>query len=221
MLSASVINELRTRFKDDQNTAVLYIYCKYNVPCDVTRALNSLLHQLVVHTRQLTPESIKLLKRCQEEKRLPLLEEISAMFRTEIKSLSRLFIVIDALDECFPEQVRHALLRDMHSLVGAEACARLFITSRPHPVIENAIAGVMRLRIKALLSDIQSHIASRIANNLSLTRTFLRDDPILCDETIRVVADKAGGMYAIFCPQCATVLNADSLSAGFFSLICI
>ena len=114
---------------------------------------------------------------------------------------TKVVVVIDALDECFPEQVRHALLRDMHSFVGAEACARLFITSRPHPVIENAIAGVMKLHIRALASDIQSHIASRIANNLSSLRTFLKDDPILCDETSRIVADKAGGMCVFLYPQ--------------------
>jgi hypothetical protein len=206
MLSASVINKLRKRFKDDQNTAVLYVYCKYNAPCDITRVLSSLLHQLILHTGQLTPESIKLLKRCQKEQRSPLLEEISSIFRTEMKSLSHLFIVIDALDECFPEQVRHALLHDMHSLVSAEAPVRLFITSRPHPVIENAIAGVTRLQINALLSDIQSHIASRIAGNLSSLQTFLKDVPTLRDEIIRIVADKAGGMYVVFYLQHVTTL---------------
>jgi hypothetical protein len=189
-----VINKLRTHFKDDEDTAVLYIYCKYNVPCDLTRVLISLLHQLVVHTGQLTPESMKLLKCCQKEQRSPLLEEISSILRAEMKSLARLFIVIDALDECFTEQVRHALVREMHSLTSEEASARLFITSRPHPVIENTIAGVTRLHIRALLSDIQSHIASRIANNRSSLQTFLKDDPTLRDEIIRVVADKAGGM---------------------------
>jgi hypothetical protein len=193
-----VINELRTHFKDDQDTAVLYIYCKYNVPCDVTRILSSLLHQLVVYTRQLTPESIKLLKRCQEEQRSPLFEEISLIFRTEMKLLARLFIVIDALDECFPEQVRHTLLHYMHSFAGGEASARLFITSRPHPVIQNAIAGVTTLQIRAALSDIQSHIDSRITGNLSSLQTFLKDDPTLRGEIIRIVADKTGGMCVGF-----------------------
>jgi hypothetical protein len=201
MLSASVINELRTRFKDDQDTAVLYIYFKYNVSCDLTRVLISLLHQLIMHTRQLMAETVKLLKRCQEEQRSPLLEEISSIFRTEMKSLSRLFIVIDALDECFPEQVRHALLRDMHFLAGAEASARLFITSRPHPVIENAITGVTRFHIRALHSDIRSHITSRITGNLSSLQTFLKNDPTLRNEIIRIVADKAEGMYVAFYPQ--------------------
>jgi hypothetical protein len=195
-----VINELRTRFKADKDTAVLYIYCKYNVPCDVTRVLSSLLHQLVVHTGRLAPESIKLLKDCQKEQRSPLLEEISSIFRTEMKSLSRLFIMIDALDECFPEQVRHALLRYIHSLAREEPSARLFITSRPHPVIENAIAGVTRLQIRASPSDIQSHIDSRIAGNFSSVQKFLKDDPNLHDEIIRVVPDKAEGMYVVSHP---------------------
>jgi hypothetical protein len=215
MYSASVINELRTRYRDDQDTAVLYIYCKYNVPCDVTRILTSLLHQLVVHTGQLAPESIKLLKRCRKEQKSPLLEEVSSIFRTEMKSLTRLFIVIDALDECFPEQIRHTLLRDMHSLTSEEASTRLFITSRPHPVIENAIAGVTRLHIRALLSDIQSHIASRIANNLSSLQTFLKDDPSLRDEIIRIVADKAGGMYVASRSRGNSATNF--LLVGFFS----
>jgi hypothetical protein len=200
MLRASVINELRTRFKDDQDTAVLYIYCKYNIPCDVTRVLTSLLHQLVVHTGRLTPESMELLKRCQKERESPLLEEISSIFRTEMKSLARLFIVIDALDECFPEQVRHALLRHMHCLAGEEASARLFITSRPHPVIENAIAGVTRLRIKALLSDIQSHIASRITGSLSSLQSFLKDDPTLRDESSEPLRIKRGACTSFYPP---------------------
>jgi hypothetical protein len=195
-----VINEIRTRFKDDQDTAVLYIYCKYNVPCDVTRVLSSLLRQLIIHTRKLTQESIKLLDRCQEEQRSPLLEEIFSIFRAEMKLLARLFIVIDALDECFPEQVRDALLHYMHSLARAEASARLFITSRPHPVIENAIAGVTRFPIRALLSDIQSHIDSRIVGKFSSLQAFLKDDPTLHDEIIRTIADKAGGMYVVFYP---------------------
>ena len=118
-----------------------------------------------------------------------------------MKSLARLFIVIDTLDECFPEQVRHTLLRYMHSLAGEETSTRLFITSRPLPIIENAIAGVTKLQIRALLSDIQSHIDSRIDGDLSSLQTFLKDDPTLRDEIIRVVADKAGGMYVVLSPS--------------------
>ena len=64
----------------------------------------------------------------------------------------------------------------------------------------NAIAGVTTLEIKALLSDIQSHIDSRIAGNLSSLQTFLKDDPTLRDEIIRIVTDRAGGMCVIFNP---------------------
>jgi hypothetical protein len=173
---------------------VLYAYCKYNVACDITKVLTSLLRQLVVRTGELAREHLKLLKECRMEQRSLFLEEILTIFRAEMKRLTCLVIVIDALDECFPYETRQNLLHHMQRLTEEETSMRLFVTSRPHPIIESAITTVSRLQIQASLSDIRFHIATRISSSLSSLRVFLRGDPVLQDVVVQTVVKKASGM---------------------------
>jgi hypothetical protein len=133
------------------------------------------------------------------EQRSLLLEEILIIIRAEMKRLTCLVIVIDALDECFPQEARQDLLHHMQRLTEEENSARLFVTSRPHPIIESAITTMSRLQIKASLSDIRFHITTRISSTLSSLRVFLRNDPDLQDAIVQTVVKKAGGMCASNC----------------------
>ena len=171
------------------------MYCKYNIPCDVTKALTSLLLQLIHHNHKLNDESLKVLKECKEKQRSLLVQEILAIFQTEAKDLTLLVNAVDGLDECFPEDARHTLLGHLQRITEVNLFMRLFVTSRPHPVIENAITGVTRFPLTALPRDLEFHIRNRLASNMTSLRKFLQEDAQLQDEIVTKILQKANGMY--------------------------
>jgi hypothetical protein len=127
--------------------------------------------------------------------RRPSLDTLTAVLRTEIETYSRVFVVIDALDECFPEQVQADLLETIQSLVVTPH-AMAMVTSRHIPSIESAIHADIMLEITAMERDVRSHVEARIYNNNTLKRLVTKP-PSIKEKVISAVVDKAQGMYVV------------------------
>jgi hypothetical protein len=156
--------------------------------------LEALLKQLAF--RRLTPDSIELLQKHHKEKgRHPSLDTLMTVLKNEIETYSRLFIVVDALDECFPEQVQEDLLEKLRSLTITPH-AKLMVTSRYIPSIESAICADIKLDIIANNSDIKSFVEARISKNNMLNRLVTKV-PSIEEKVVGTVVDKAQGMYVI------------------------
>ena len=104
--------------------------------------------------------------------------------------LSKVFIVVDALDEC-NEIGRHALLFELKKLLPT---AHLLFTSRPYIVdFAQYFDHFSLLEVRASDHDIKVYVGERIANNNRLKRLVQNDD-VLRNDIIEVILSNVKGM---------------------------
>ena len=85
-----------------------------------------------------------------------------------IKTYSRTFIVIDALDECETDGIRNELLSEIYKLQeGSDS--RLMVTFRPSVVLERR-NGVTELDILAHKEDIEEYLSGRMSDLRSVVQ---------------------------------------------------
>ena len=189
-----VINHFQELFWTDGNAAVVFIYCNYKAQHTILQLMGALLKQLALH--RLSPGSIEILQRDHKEKeRRPSLETLITLLETEFKTYSRVFIVIDALDEHFPDEDRMVLLEKLRVLTVVSP-AKLMVTSRDILSIDRAIRADIQLETQATESDIRSYIDGRILKNTMLKRLVTKL-PSIGEKVVGLVVERAQGMYVV------------------------
>ena len=128
-IKSIVVYHLQKIFKGD-NVAVACIYCNYKEQIEqtVSNLVASLLKQ-IVQDRYGASDNVKSLYELHNHQSTrPTLDELTTALKSEIGAYSKVFIVIDALDE-YPEDngIRLNLLKALRSLVGT---VNLMVTSR-------------------------------------------------------------------------------------------
>ena len=103
ILTSIVVDQLMTRFEKDKTIGIAYIYCNFQRQ-DEQKAgdlLGSLLKQLAQDQSSSLPETVKALYDKHKDKRTrPSFDEIRRSLHSVAAQYSRVFIFIDALDEC-------------------------------------------------------------------------------------------------------------------------
>ena len=102
ILTAVVIDDLFTRFANDSTIGIMYIYCNFRQQDEQKAAdlLTNLLKQLTQGRSSLL-DSVKSLYDSHRDKRTQsLLNEILSTLRSVATMYSRIFIIVDALNEC-------------------------------------------------------------------------------------------------------------------------
>ena len=142
------------------------LYCDFHSQQEqsTTNMLGAMLKQLA--SRGGIPEYIR--KAFREAKKefggrgLQLPDMIATLKRI-ITSPLRLFICIDALDECTPKR-RQELLESLREIVRASPGARVFLTGRPH--INDEILGcfgkALRIPLSPTHGDIMNYLEMRL-----------------------------------------------------------
>lgn len=160
VLTSVVVNELTTWFANDPTIGIAYIYCDFRRQDEQTinDLLASLLKQLAGGQPSL-PETIKeLYGRHKRNRTRPSLDEISATLQAVATLYSRVFIIIDALDECQASHgCRERLLSEIFDL-QTKTRANLFTTSRLIPEITERFINGLRLDIRASNQDVQRYL---------------------------------------------------------------
>ncbi|RYP92526.1 hypothetical protein DL770_001392 [Monosporascus sp. CRB-9-2] len=148
ILSCTVVDDLRKRFHDDATIGIAYVYCNFRRH-DEQKAedlLSSLLKQLS-QGRPSLPETVKALYDSHlKGKTRPSLGEISGSLQSVGAMYSRVFVVIDALDECQAvEDCRKTFLSEIFGLQAKRefqkpsAESQLYLSSLEDKLTPNAI----------------------------------------------------------------------------------
>jgi Cdc6-like AAA superfamily ATPase len=193
ILTSIVVEELNTIFQNDGSVGIAYLY--YNIqdengqkPEDM---LASLLKQLV-QEQSFVPDCVKSLYNRHKDKRTrPSIDEISNTLCSVTSNYSRVFIIVDAVDEC---QVKNGWRKEFLTKIfnlQTNHRANLFATSRFIPEIEKQFEGSMRLEIRARKNDVQKYINE----HMSRLRPFVSENPLLQDEIKREIVETVDGMY--------------------------
>ena len=96
-------------------------------------------------------------KHCNRRSR-PSLEEVLALLRTEIAGYRKVYIVVDALDECLDDGA--GLLEGLATL---KLGVRLMFTSRPHVRLDPYLHNIQRSTITAQHVDLDKYLVSRVS----------------------------------------------------------
>ena len=190
--SSVVVNHLQTIY-NGKDVAVACIYCDYKARVEQT-ALNlvsSLLKQLIQNCPVLSDNISQLYDKHRSRQPAFTREELAIVLRTEITRYSKVFIIIDALDECTnDESARTIVLQELRSLPEN---VKVMVTSRNDPMIGREFVKAQSIEIVASDADIKLYVIGRIlhANRLAI---HVKADPSFQDTIVCAIITRAKGM---------------------------
>jgi NACHT domain len=195
--SSLVIDHLVSKFKSGgRKVAIVCLYCDYRDQEEQTsiNMMGSLVKQLVMVLPKIPDEIDHTFKKSKKrEKRLEL-EDASEMLMSVLQSFDRVYICVDALDECEREH-RRSFLGSLNLLLHARNLTRicLFLTGRPHieSDVNNEFPQADSVRIEADKNDIMKYLSYKIDKD---------PDPKIMNEDLRreilnTITNGSGGMY--------------------------
>jgi Cdc6-like AAA superfamily ATPase len=194
IITSIVIEHLWTKFQNDTSVGIAYLYCNFRRQSEQKPAdlLASILKQLILRQTSV-PENITSLYEHHIEKRTPLLfDEITNVLHSVVNGYSRVFIIIDALDECqVSDGGRRKFLSEIFSL-QAKTRASLFATSRFIAEIEKEFEGSVSLEIRASDEDVRKYLDNHISR---LLPSFVLRNLVLQEEIKTEIIKAVDGMY--------------------------
>lgn len=193
ILTSLVIEYLYKQFSQQtDDVGIAYIYCNFKRRDDQTSAnlLASLLKQLSQAKPSLPDRTRALYEHHIEKRTRPSLEEISQTLQSVANMYSRVFVIVDAVDECPTlDGGRTELLAQMFQL-QSHSRINLFATSRPIPEITEWFTGSVWLEIRASEQDVQRYIDG----HLSILPGFIRRNIDLQKEISTAILQSVQGM---------------------------
>ncbi|KAI9768652.1 MAG: hypothetical protein M1839_003987 [Geoglossum umbratile] len=203
IITSIVVNYLHKSFFDSTAVGIAYIYCNFRQHNDqkAEDLLASLLKQLTQCSTSL-PDSVKSLYDSHKDRRTrPSFDELSRAIQSVAAIYSRVFIIVDALDECqVTDGCRTTFVSEIFKL-QVRTGANILATSRFIREVEKEFEGSESLEIRADDGDVQKYLDRRIA------QLFYSPDPNLGREIKTEISKATAGMFLL------AKLHLDSLSS--------
>lgn len=161
---ATVVNDLQTCFEARKDVVVAYLYCNFNRQAEqgIDRILATLTRQLIQERVQLPDAVIALYEKHRRRATRPSVEELKQVLQLLVCSYSRIFVVIDALDEC-ENDARCDLLDNLTALQNSGSNnMNVLATTRFIPEIVERFSQQPRLEVRANESDIAVYLTSQM-----------------------------------------------------------
>jgi hypothetical protein len=194
IITSVVVDNVITKFQNDTNIGIAYLYCNYKrqyeqTPLDL---LASLLKQLVQEHSSM-PECLKgLHERHKSKQTRPSFEEISKMLLSILAGYSRAFIIIDALDECQgSDGGRKKFLSEVFN-IQAKTGVNVFATSRFIPEIMKKFKGSASIEIRASGEDVRRYLDGHM---MQLLPSFVVHNRALQEEIKTEITKAVDGMW--------------------------
>lgn len=195
VLSSLIIEHLIQRTSQEKGAAVAYLYCNYNDTEEQTVAhlLSCLAYQILLQQPHSLMDDVRVLwETYQSVGGSHSTAHSMKLLKTAMSHLTNVFIIIDALDECCPEEGRgRTLITELSNIVPA---VRILAISRDLPSIRHQLGHAIHLEIKASEKDILSYVDDRITRSERLS-SYVAKDENLRKVIQNTVAGKAYGMY--------------------------
>ena len=187
-----VVEELCKITQEDQGT-VVFVYCDYKERPRQTlvNLLSSVVRQLAA-SQSIGLEEIRALRKLHNDKETrPSRSEFVDLLTLYHNLPSRVFIVVDGLDECnTTDDTKTLLVEELPCLLPK---AHFLFTSRKLGDIEQLFVGRPRLEIRASDSDIERCIMGRV-NHESRLRNHVIADPGLLELVKDTIIRRSDGM---------------------------
>jgi ankyrin repeat protein len=207
ILSSIVINNLQTRFSDNTKIGVAYIYYDFQRKNEqgIDDILASVLKQLTQCLSSL-PDSIKSLYKQHNTRRTrPSRDEILGLLQSVLPIYSRVFLVVDALDECrASDGCRKRFVSELFNL-QIKFGINIFATSRHIPEIVNHFKASFskEIEIRAKPEDVTRYLEDRIGNLPSC----VQQNRQLQEDITTGISEAVDGMYVLIISKAAQQLT--------------
>ncbi|KAH6911215.1 ankyrin repeat-containing domain protein [Coprinopsis sp. MPI-PUGE-AT-0042] len=203
--------------RSEYTVCVAYIYFRYSD--HTTATVKDFLAVLVKQTIERHPRYLPFIRALYDrhirEGTQPSESELLHLLRLFTALIEATFYFLDALDEA-PPGVQLDLLEKLSSLN-----VKLFITSRPLPILEARFPGAHRFPILAQDRDLDLHINKEISRSPMLQTVLNEEDPSFRERIAATIKDKCGGMFLHASLQldalrdCASVYDVEKTLEGF------
>ncbi len=197
MMSSIVVDHLIAKFRNDADVGIAYIYCNYQPqqeqrPADL---LLSLLKQLAQQQPAMLIDVKNLYEHHRAKGTRPSFDEIIKVLHSTIRLYSKVFIIIDALDE-YHASNNEGLNRLLSGVFGLQDQVQLnlFATSRFVLEITSLFDGCILKEIRAQDDDILCYVNGRIHE---LLRSQISKHPQVQDTVRRDIVNAVDGMYVV------------------------
>lgn len=177
-----IINYLEQSFALVPDARIAFIYFNHKEKPSEVELLGNILKQVLQQQTGISCAIRDLYKNKSRKNSHCSLTEVSELLAMETGSLSKLFLVVDALDEC---QLRIEARDHLFSHLQNLPALRLLVTSRPHISIPS-VFDTCPLDIRADKSDMETFIRARLENNERLQRYVdTKSRPVIIDTIIQ------------------------------------
>jgi hypothetical protein len=192
IITAIVIDRLINQYRSNPNIGIAYVYCNFRRKDEqkLNDLLASLLKQLS-ETKPSLPDAMRdLYNRHRAHRTRPSANELSKALQSVSDSYSKVFVVVDALDECqMSEGCRVRFIQECCALQG-QCRAKLFMTSRFLPEITERFNKEDSLEIRATKDDIKRYVEGQT----SKLPPFIQQNQHLLEEIKKEVSEVVDGM---------------------------
>ncbi|KAI9731742.1 MAG: hypothetical protein M1834_004531 [Cirrosporium novae-zelandiae] len=166
IITSIVVDNLRKNFQAHSDIGIAYLYCIYNEQQAQkgVKLLRGLLRQLVQEHSVLPTDVQDLYERHFHHGTSPSIDEVSHALNSMIRTYSKVYFLVDALDECSKvDGTQEQLLAEIFKLQSQNPTkVSLFATSRFIPEIIKKFEGSAWLEIRAHEEDIRTYLEHQI-----------------------------------------------------------
>ncbi|KAF3074427.1 Ankyrin repeat domain-containing protein 50 [Trichoderma lentiforme] len=197
VLASMVIDELTRRFGNDREVGIAYEFCNFRRQDEQKDGgiLFSMLRVMVKSCSTIPENIIAMHKQHKRQGTRPTFEEIMVILQAVIAKHSRVFIVIDALDE-YPVTGIHRtrFLSEIFRLQrSAGGSVKILATSRPIPEIVEEFETSTQLKVRASDEDIRRYVDGHLPSLPS----FIRKSVELQEEVQTAIIKAVDGMFLL------------------------
>ncbi|KAI6753602.1 hypothetical protein HG531_005771 [Fusarium graminearum] len=196
ILTSVVVHDIIQRFHENSNVGIAYIYCNYRKQDDQTidKISASLVKQLA-ERQAAFPKVIQDLHNLHKPRKTrPLAEELSETLRLLVETHDRVFILLDALDECLTSGGSRSELFKLLIWLKENPRVNLFMTSRYVSDVEEELqSDIIKMEIRASKEDVGNYLDSRLA----CLSDLVKKNKDLRDEIRTKVIEAVDGMFLL------------------------
>lgn len=209
ILTSIVVEYLHNKFgkgnarnidnQDSSNIGIAFIYCSYQQRHEQTvdSLFASLLKQLSRARSSLTSGVKDLYNQHRNRGTRPSFDEISRTLQSVVATYSRVFIIVDAIDECqASDGCRTRVLTEIFN-IHANSGANIFATSRFIPEIAKKFEECVSLEIRTSEEDVRRYVDGQIFR----LPAFVRGNHDLQEEIKSGIVRSVRGMYVVSTPS--------------------
>ncbi|KAJ6579249.1 ankyrin repeat-containing domain protein [Mycena vulgaris] len=209
VLASMVVNHLQSYYKNvNMGVACIYLNHKETAAHTPQNIIGGLWRQLVVG-RPISDAVHALYKSHDEPQTKPSLKELQMVLTAAAAEYSKVYFIVDALDE-YPEEQTNVLLDYLATVIPHVS---LLITSRPHITLDPFLTQMQILEIRATEEDITQYVEKQISKSRKLSKHHVQNHPDLQNDIKYKITSNAQGMFLLAKLHIASLSTKNTVKA--------